>query len=107
MRLNEGTQVNGSVGDQNYDALAIQEETVIDMSFDHLGSGNLTSARVESHTHRKLFPEGKSQRLVLGVKAENEFPVVLGEDLQLDSDFFTSWIDEGGFCQSCNWIEGH
>ena len=105
--LNEGTQVDGTVRDQNDDALTIQVHTVVDMSSGHLGSGTLTGTCVESHAHRKLLIEGKSQSLVLGHKTEKELPSVLGADLQLHSNFLTSRIDKGRLFKSDNRVKWH
>lgn len=105
--MNEDLQVDRSMRDQDNDAFAIQVEAVVDPSFDHLGSGILTRSRVQSHPHGKLFQESKSKCSIFGLETEKEFPPILGVDLELDSNFLTSWTDEGRFSKFDNRIEWH
>lgn len=107
MGLNEDAQVDGSVGDQNDDALSIQVESVVDMSSGHLESGILTRACIESHPDGKLLPEGKSQCSIFGIETKKELPSVLGVYLQLESNFFTSLIDKRRFFMAYNRVKGH
>lgn len=93
--------------DQDNDALTVQVEAVVDPSSGHLGSGILTRSRVQSRPHGKLFQESKSKCSIFGLETEIEFPPILGIDLELDSNFLTIWIDEGGFSMSDNRIKWH
>ena len=107
MRLNEDSQVYGSVRDQNYDALPVQIETVVDMSSGHLRSGILTRSCIESHANGKLLPEGKSQCSIFGIETEKELPPILGGDLQLHSNFITSRVDHWSLFMAYNRVKGH